>query len=181
MIPENAASPVSTNPQTAAKKQTGRPSKYDPSMNDRVVALGRLGFSKAQIASDLDISTDTMDRWCRDNPAFAGSMALARTHALAVWEGMAMAGVNDRNFNALAYKVAMAGRFHAEYRESQNPAVSVTVNTVPAGLDLASLDASERHQLRAMLDKMRAGNALENAQTIEHSPSKRRNTAIPEG
>jgi hypothetical protein len=53
----SAATPATTS--TASKKPRG---KYDPSMWDTIIALGRKGKSKTQTAAHLDISGSTFDR-----------------------------------------------------------------------------------------------------------------------
>lgn len=149
------------------RNRGGRQSKYRPEYCELVVELGKEGYSKAMIASRLNVDTHSLDRWAAEDRAFAGSMALARTHSLAWWEAEAKANIGNRNFNALLYRVAMSGRFPSEYRESQNAAVSVTVNTAP-DLRLDNLSAEDRAALRLLLDK--AKSTPESTPTIEHKP-----------
>ena len=68
-----------------------RPSKYDPSFCEKIVALGKLGKSKAQIASELGVVRKTLDNWVIDHPELGVALHEAQEFALAWWENMAQA------------------------------------------------------------------------------------------
>ena len=68
-----------------------RPSKYDPAFCEKIVALGKLGKSKAQIASELGVVRNTLDNWAAQHPELVVAISEAQDYALAWWENMAQA------------------------------------------------------------------------------------------
>jgi hypothetical protein len=63
--------------------------------------------------------------------------------SLAYWEGLARNQVGNRDFNSNLYRIAMLGRFSAEYRESK----VVVEHQQPSGVDLSQLSSEQREQL----------------------------------
>jgi hypothetical protein len=111
----------------------GRPSKYDPEFCERVIALGREGKSKAQMAADLDISRDTLDQWIKIHPEFSDAIARARDAAMAWWEEQGAKGMwAGKGFNAQAWSRSMAARFPDDYREKTDLNVNANVNVATA-------------------------------------------------
>jgi hypothetical protein len=128
----------------------GRPTTYEPSYIDLVLNLGRKGYSKAEIAAELTSgSYEQLDRWSRAVPEFRDAMLRARELSLAYWEGLARNQVGNRDFNSNLYRIAMLGRFSAEYRESK----VVVEHQQPSGVDLSQLSPEEREALAALLSK----------------------------
>ena len=76
-------------------------------------------------------------------------MIRARELSLAFWEGLARKQVGNRDFNSNLYRIAMLGRFSAEYREGK----VVVEHQQPSGVDLSKLSPEEREQLEALLKK----------------------------
>lgn len=103
----------------AAKRPVGRPSEYDPDYCERVIALGKEGKSRAEIASDLNCSRVTLAAWERQHPEFLNALQRAKDEELAWWEGQARLGLNKGSaFNAAIWKQSVSGRFPNEpYRE----------------------------------------------------------------
>lgn len=96
----------------------GRPTKYEPSMCERVIAVGALGYSRAEIAAELEINRDTLYRWQHEHPEFSDALQRANDLSLAWWERQGRTGLAQVGFNAGLYKQCMSGRFPAEpYRE----------------------------------------------------------------
>lgn len=96
----------------------GRPTKYDEAMCERVVEMGRQGYSRAEIAAELDINRDTLYRWQHEFPAFSDAVQRAMDLALAWWEKQGRSNLSSKDFNHGLYKQCMSGRFPAEpYRE----------------------------------------------------------------
>ena len=128
----------------------GRPTTYDPSYIDLVLDLGRKGYSKAEIAAEItNGSYEQLERWGRAVPEFREAMIRARELSLAYWEGLARKQVGNRDFNSNLYRIAMLGRFSAEYREGK----VVVEHQQPSGVDLSKLSPEEREQLAALLQK----------------------------
>jgi len=108
--------------ETTEKRPVGRPSLYDPSFCDEVVALGRKGKSVEQIASILNVSLRTMYSWRDAHEEFLHALDDAKTYEQAWWEEQAAAYMvenkeSDR-LNASLWSRSMAARFPKKYRES---------------------------------------------------------------
>jgi hypothetical protein len=90
-------------------------------------------------------------------------MLRARQLSLAHWEGLARSQVGNRDFNSNLYRIAMLGRFSAEYRESK----VVVEHQQPSGVDLSRLSPEQREQLAALLRaaKTQPSQDLPNADT----------------
>jgi transposase-like protein len=106
----------------APKRPVGRPSLYDPSYCDEVVALGRKGKSVEQIAALLNVSLRTMYSWRDAHEEFLHALDDAKTYEQAWWEEQAAAYMvenkeSDR-LNASLWSRSMAARFPKKYRES---------------------------------------------------------------
>lgn len=104
------------------KRPVGRPSLYDPSFCDEVVALGRKGKSVEQIAAILNVSLRTMYSWRDAHEEFLHALDDAKTYEQAWWEEQAAAYMvenkeSDR-LNASLWSRSMAARFPKKYRES---------------------------------------------------------------
>lgn len=107
---------------TTEKRPVGRPSLYDPSFCDEVVALGRVGKSVEQIAAILNVSLRTMYSWRDAHEEFLHALDDAKTYEQAWWEEQAAAYMvenkeSDR-LNASLWSRSMAARFPKKYRES---------------------------------------------------------------
>jgi transposase len=107
---------------TDEKRPVGRPSLYDPSFCDEVVALGRIGKSVEQIASKLNVSLRVLYDWRDKHEEFLHALELAKQHELSWWEEQAQAYMvenkeSDR-LNASLWSRSMAARFPKKYRES---------------------------------------------------------------
>jgi hypothetical protein len=98
------------------KPGRGRPTKYRRDMCDQVIACGRQGMGRAEIAAELDVSRDTLRNWERQHPEFFAAMRRAHDLELAWWEGQGRRGIwAGKEFNANAYGLQMRNRFAAEY------------------------------------------------------------------
>lgn len=100
-------------------RPVGRPSTYDPSYCEAVIALGREGKSPAEIAAELDVPRTTMRSWAEQHEEFSSALTRAKDLELAWWEGQSREGIGKGSaFNAGLWKHAVAGRFPNEpYRE----------------------------------------------------------------
>lgn len=97
----------------------GRPTLYVETMCDTVRDLGKLGKSKAQIASALGINRDTLREWGKDRPEFSAALKEAQDLALSWWEDEGQAGLKADKFNAVLFIFQMKNRFRDDYRDKQ--------------------------------------------------------------
>jgi ABC-type nitrate/sulfonate/bicarbonate transport system substrate-binding protein len=85
---------------------------YDPDIAERVVAQGRGGLSRAEIASALGVSLTDFEAWAAQHPAFAAALADADTEARAWWEAQPrIAFETGATFRGAAWAKVMAQRY----------------------------------------------------------------------
>jgi len=103
-------------------KFLGRPSKYDPALCDQVVELGRLGLSRYQICSRLDIGWRNLQNWEGAHDDFRAALEESRIHALNHWEQLAQTYLietpGSAKLNTGLWSRSMSARFPREYREN---------------------------------------------------------------
>lgn len=107
---------------TEDTRPVGRPSLYDPSFCDKVVALGALGKSVEQISSVLGVSLRTMYTWRDAYSEFLHALDEAKAAEQTWWEDQAQAYMLEHKdgakLNASIWSRSMAARFPKKYRES---------------------------------------------------------------
>src|ERR1700740_99186 len=134
----------------------GRPSKYDPAFCRRVVELGEEGCSKAELASELGVTRNTLDNWAQENPEFLTALTRAHECSVALWEKQARTNLATQGFNAALYAKAMSGRFPQEaYRNQLDLKADVNVKEKRT-LDPRMLEPEEREQIEAILQQAMA-------------------------
>lgn len=105
----------------ATKHPGGRPTLYDPSFCDVVIALGKQGKSKAQIAKHLDVARNTLDNWAVEHDEFLSALTRAQDFALCWWEDQAQSYMLEdkegQRLNASIWSRSMAARFPKDYRQ----------------------------------------------------------------
>jgi len=141
--------------QVAEKRPPWRPSSYRPEFCERVIELGRMGYSPAQIADDLDVLRETLYDWAGVHPDFSTAFTRAKVAAQAYWERKGHDGMSADKFNALVWKTSMQARFRDDYTEKR-----INEHTGPDGgpikheattVDASALSADERAALRAVM------------------------------
>lgn len=98
----------------------GRPSEYQPEFCDQVVEWGKLGKSKAWMASNLGVSRQTLDTWTKVHPEFLDAITTSQAHAQAWWEDLGqnnVISVTGQSLNSGVYTRSMAARFPDDWRE----------------------------------------------------------------
>jgi hypothetical protein len=110
------------------KPKTGRPSTYDPALCDKIEGMGKLGLSRWQIASRLEIAPNNLRNWEGAHEAFRAALEIARLDALDYYETLAQKHMIENpggpKLNTGLWSRSMAARVPAEYRE--NSKVEVT-------------------------------------------------------
>lgn len=95
----------------------GRPTTYKPGYCERVIELGKLGKSKAQMCAEFDVSRQTIDNWAAAQPEFLEALNRAMVHCQAWWEQKGADGLEKPGFNAAVWKKSMEARFRDDYTE----------------------------------------------------------------
>lgn len=114
----------------------GRPTDYREEFCIKVIELGKQGFSKVQIAAELDVAKATIQNWEKEHPEFLASMTRAMTFSQAWWEKKGqdcLVMPTGVTFQASAWSRSMAARFPDDWREK-----TATEHTGPNGGPLQS-------------------------------------------
>ena len=107
---------------------TGRPTDYLPEYCERVIEYGRQGKIYAWIASELDVTRQTLHNWMDAHPDFLDAKTKSREHAQRWGEDagqnhMVMAP-GQGTFNASVWSRSMAARFPDDWREKTETALT---------------------------------------------------------
>jgi uncharacterized protein YcaQ len=107
---------VTTSP-PKPKHAGGRPPDYRPEFCDRIIELGKLGYSQARMAADLDVCKQTITDWAKRHPQFSDALRRARTHSQCWWETKAQGGIENREFNAAIWNSSVKSMFREDYTD----------------------------------------------------------------
>jgi hypothetical protein len=126
----------------AAAKKPGRRTKYDPSMCETIIELGKRGRSKTQMAAHLNIARSTFENWLEAHDEFREAWELADTHSQALWESIGMAGLGKGHvFNDRCWSLQMRNRWPRDYKESRELELS-GVGGAPIQIVMSPADAN---------------------------------------
>lgn len=96
----------------------GRPSSYDPAYCDRVIEMGKQGYSVVEMAAELGVSRLTLEtNWTAAHPEFLAAFTHARECSQAWWERTGRIGMIENNISAPIWSRSMAARFPKDWRE----------------------------------------------------------------
>jgi hypothetical protein len=108
--------------QPTSKKPVGRPSKYDPSFCQIAIDLGKKGYSREAISSELGITWQTLGNWAEANPDFFTALEEAKKEEMLFFEKLALDHMIERpggnRINTALWSRSMAARFPHKYREN---------------------------------------------------------------
>jgi len=103
-------------------KFLGRPTTYDPAYCDQIVALGKEGLSRWQIASKLNIGWRNLQNWEGAHDDFRAALEEARLDSLCYWEELAQNHMVENpggpRLNTGLWSRSMSARFPDQYREN---------------------------------------------------------------
>lgn len=104
---------------TTRKKPVGRPTKYDPEMCEKLLIMGRQGYSITEMAAKLCVHRDTLYEWAKVHIEFSDTLLVAMTHSEAWWEHLAHVAIKlpTSAFNTGLWSKIMSARFPHTYRE----------------------------------------------------------------
>lgn len=100
----------------------GRPTVYEESMCEVVIALGKEGKSVAQMASALGVSKQALCEWTHKHEEFGDAIRLAKTHSQCWWEDVGqnnLIGNKDAPFQGNVWSRSMSARFPDDWRENK--------------------------------------------------------------
>lgn len=118
----------------------GRPTLYDENFCDTVIACGKEGMSKAEMAAEIGVAYSTFDLWTKEHGEFSEAVKYALRLSQAWWEkqGRIATFGGVEGFNATSYIFQMKNRFREDWADRQlvgsdpeNPLpASITLNIV---------------------------------------------------
>lgn len=107
----------------------GHPTDYRKEYCERVIELGKQGFSYAEMAADIGISKQTLYNWRDAHEEFFDALNIARTNSQAWWENVGRNALFADKFQSGVYNKRISCMFADDYTEKQ-------------AVDLASSDGS---------------------------------------
>ena len=143
----------------------GRPTKYNPSFDEKICELAEEGKGPAEWAYELGVDRSTLYRWAQEHDSFATAIARAKDYEMAAWERLARENIKDRNFNAQVWSKSMSSRFPRDYTERKeidqrnyglpvNKIDTVTFNVIdPQPLNLSNLSDEQLKQLQTLYNQ----------------------------
>lgn len=108
------------------RPKPGRPSKYDPSMCQKVIEGYESGMSDTEAAHHIGVSITTLQRWTGENvndgdfkiPEFAEAVAWGREAAQVWWLTQGRVNLENKAFNCRLFAHNMANRY-GEFSDSR--------------------------------------------------------------
>lgn len=99
----------------------GRPTKYDPTFCDKVIACGEEGDTLAAMAEACDVHRETLNDWIDEHPEFSDAVKRGLQKAQIWWEkkGRVATFGGVEGFNATSYIFQMKNRFKQDWRDKQ--------------------------------------------------------------
>lgn len=95
-----------------------RPSKYDPAYCERVIEMGRQGYSVVEMADELEVCRATLEaNWTAEHPEFLEAFTRATQAAQAWWERTGRTGMLGKDIDGGIWSRSMAARFPRDWRE----------------------------------------------------------------
>jgi hypothetical protein len=103
---------------------------FKPEMCDRMIEMGKQGYSQKMMWSELGISKDVAEGWKKKHPEFADALDLSLVHSQGYWEREILANLNNKGFNSRLAEIALRGQFQSDYRETREQKVEVRADVV---------------------------------------------------
>ena len=95
----------------------GRPSDYDPAFCEKVIELGNIGASIAEMAYECGVCRNTLKNWRETHPEFLTALTRAELASQVWWEKKGREGMTSDKFNSSVWSRSMAARFPDDWRE----------------------------------------------------------------
>ena len=96
-------------------------SKYDVSHCEKIVELGKEGYSIPEMAMTLDVSVTRLYQWEKDYPEFAEAFDRARDYSAAFINKEGRLNLKNRSFNSRTHELMWYGaNYHVNSRSLKN-------------------------------------------------------------
>jgi hypothetical protein len=93
------------------KHPGGRPTDYKPEYCQKIIELGKEGYSRAELALALNICKATLLSWGETHPEFLNALNTSQDYSEAWWIGKSRENSENKNFNAAVFSINMQNRF----------------------------------------------------------------------
>ncbi len=89
----------------------GRPTLYKPEYCNKVREMLKKGYSKIEIAFELDVNRKTLDYWSEANPEFYRTINEDIDFSEGWWTKLGRENLTNKDFNSRLYEINMMNRF----------------------------------------------------------------------
>lgn len=145
--------------QQPEKRPPWRPSSYKPEYCERVIELGKQGYSVVEMACDVGVSRNTIEQaWPARYPDFLKAFEQARAESQAWWEEQGRKNLTSKTFQQALYSRSMAARFPHDWRESKEQRLAGH-DGGPIGVQMNRKPEVSVHELLRALQKAKMGGA----------------------
>ncbi len=129
--------------------------KAQSALVDQICDMGRLGYSRTQIAAEIDIAIETLEGWESDYAIFAEGLIRAETFARAWWESLGQKLARDGGGQASTYSFVMKNRYPEDFRDTTDRRLTVATSVESEALNAAikALDEHTCDAIRRLLEQ----------------------------
>jgi hypothetical protein len=141
-----------------AKHAGGRPTGYTPELCEKVIELGKKGYTKEHMALELGWDHQTLENWCVKYPEFLVAMKEAVKLAQGFMEKLALEALSsDKDFKTTLWSKIVSCRFPDTYRETTRKELSGPEGgPIPVALAIAPITGEGlRDYYKGFMDKHR--------------------------
>lgn len=96
-------------------------------MCERLVEMGKQGYSQKMMWAQLGISKSSADNYSKKYPEFKDALDLALVHSQSFWETQILANLENKAFNSRLAEIALRGQFQQDYRESRDTKIDAKI------------------------------------------------------
>ena len=102
----------------------GRPTKYRTEFCERVIEMGKQGYSKNEMACELGVTKVTLLEWAKEKDDFSYAFTRAQEESQTWWERQGRTNLETPGFQSSMWGRNMGARFPDEWREASKQEVS---------------------------------------------------------
>lgn len=115
--------------------KVGRPTKYQPEFCQLAIDMLTKGFSLYAVASECDVSIDTIFEWRSAHPEFSESIKIGQAKSAYWWEKRAQEFAETGIGNATTIKFGLINRAKKQWADKTEQEINL-INSVPDFGDL---------------------------------------------
>jgi transcriptional regulator with XRE-family HTH domain len=117
-------------------RPVGRPTKYDPSLCDALIACMSKGFSLTAFAGEIGVSRSTINNWMGEHPEFLEATKNGQAARTRILEATLLAAETGPKVTAhiFALKNASPEEWRDKHEVQQSGGLSITISSDDANL-----------------------------------------------